>query len=499
MKLFTAAQVKEADSITIKNQQISSLDLMERAATQAYIWLKKSYPDKETLFHVFCGKGNNGGDGLVIARLLKEDKYNVAVDIAETAGRPTADFTANLAAAKKAGIEKNNNQMVPYTKGKVVIVDAIFGIGLSREPDDEVKAIISRINNSEAIVISIDVPSGLFLDRKTDIAVQADYVLTFQCSKLAFYLPDNYKFVNKAIILDIGLDAEYLRQTHSDYYLTERFAATRLYKPLLPYAHKGTQGHALIIGGSYGKIGAVCLSAKAALKAGCGLVTVLLPKCGYTVIQGYFPEAMAVTNGEDYIEQIHYDSNPDAVGIGPGLGQEPQTQQALFEFLRTHTKPIVVDADALNILASNKERLGLLPPQSILTPHPKELQRLTGKWDDDFDMLQKIKDFSKKYNVIVVAKNAHTIVAYKDEVHINTSGNAALATGGSGDVLTGILTSLLAQGYSPFNAAVFGVYLHGCTADIAVKEISAQAFTASDIIAYLGKAYMEIDTDTRNK
>jgi hydroxyethylthiazole kinase-like uncharacterized protein yjeF len=495
MKLFTAEQVREADSITIKNQQISSLQLMERAATQAYLWLKKSYPDKETLFHIFCGQGNNGGDGLVIARLLKEDKYNVVVDIAETAGRPTADFTANLAAAKKAGIEKNNNHIVPYTKGKVVIIDAIFGIGLSREPDDAVKAIITRINNSGAEIVAIDVPSGVFTDRKTNIAVQADYVLTFQFGKFALYLPDNYKFVTKVIILDIGLDAGYLKQTPSDYYLTDRVKAVAIYKPISAYAHKGTQGHALIIGGSYGKIGAVCLSAKAALKAGCGLVTALLPKCGYTIIQAYFPEAMAVTNGENFIEEIHYDSMPNAVGIGPGIGQEPQTQHALFNFLKTHTKPIVIDADALNILSSNKEQLALLPAQSILTPHPKELQRLIGEWNDDFDMLQKVKDFSEKYNVIVVAKNARTIIVYKKEVFINTTGNPALATGGSGDVLTGILTSLLAQGYSALNSAVLGVYLHGLTADVAVKEISAQAFTASDSIAYLGKAYIEIETN----
>ncbi|WP_297334448.1 NAD(P)H-hydrate dehydratase, partial [Flavobacterium sp.] len=485
MKIFNAEQAREADTITIKKQQISSLVLMERAATQAYLWLKNSFPDKETLFHIFCGQGNNGGDGLVIARLLKEDKYNVVLDIAETAGRPTADFTANLKAVKEAGIESNNNEIVPYTKGKVVIVDAIFGIGLTREPDDAVKAIINRINNSGAIIVAIDVPSGLFLDKKTDVAVQADYVLTFQCGKLAFYLPDNYRFVNKVVILDIGLDAHYIEDTPSDYHLTERYAAVKLYKPLLPYAHKGTQGHALIIGGSYGKIGAVCLSAKAALKAGCGLVTTLLPKCGYTVIQGYFPEAMAITSGENFIEQISYDGNPDAVCIGPGIGQEPQTQQALFAFLQQQSKPVVIDADALNILSVNKEHLALLPAQSILTPHPKELQRLIGEWSDDFEMLQKIKDFSKKYNVIVVAKNAHTIVAYKDEVHINTTGNAALATGGSGDVLTGIITSLLAQRYTPLHAAILGVYLHGLTADVAIKEISAQAFTASDIIAYL--------------
>jgi hydroxyethylthiazole kinase-like uncharacterized protein yjeF len=242
-------------------------------------------------------------------------------------------------------------------------------------------------------------------------------------------------------------------------------------------------------------VGAVCLSAKAALKSGCGLVTAYAPECGYNALQSYFPEAMVLTNGNKHIENIGFDISPDAIGIGPGLGQEQQTQEALYNFIKQQDKPLVIDADALNILSYNKEWLNLLPEGSILTPHPKELERLLGSCKDDYERLEKMKTFAADYKIVLVAKNARTMIVYNNEVHINPTGNAALATGGSGDVLTGLLTGLLAQGYSPQDAAVFGVYLHGLTADIAVPETGIQSFTASDIINYLGKAYLEIQSD----
>ncbi len=495
MKIFGVAEVRKADKLTIQNQQITSTDLMERAATQAYIWLKDKFTDKETLFHVFCGQGNNGGDGLVIARLLKGDGYKVTVEIAVSAGKPSADFLINLARAEKAGVSIGNKEIDLYADSKLVIIDAVFGIGLTREPDEAVKDSINRINNAPATVVAIDVPSGMFLDRKTDFAVQADYVLTFQFPKLAFYLPDNYKYCSNIKVLDIGLDKEFLNAAPSNYYLIDKTEAKKRFKPLLPYAHKGTQGHALIIGGSYGKIGAPCLSAKAALKSGCGLVTGHIPSCGYDIMQTYIPEVMVMTSGDKHIQNIHFSLTPDAIGIGMGMGQHSETKTALCSFLKSNTTPLVIDADGLNILSDNREGLELLPENTILTPHPKELERLLGIWEDDFDKLEKLKTFSKQYNVIIVAKDARTLVVQGDEIYINTSGNAALATGGSGDVLAGIITSLMAQGYAPFDAAVFGVYMHGLTADIAIKEISAQSFTASDIIEYLSRAYNNIATE----
>ena len=496
MKILDAPTIKKADETTIKIQGITSLELMERAATQAYLWLKREFPDKETLFYLFCGQGNNGGDGLVIARLLSNDGYRVAACICETAGSPTPDFKANLEKLNELGIELNNKEIPEYTEGKLVIIDAIFGIGISRVPDDEVKRSICRINNSHATIISIDVPSGMFTDRKTDIAVKADVVLTFQCPKLALYLPQNYPYVKRTVVLDIGLDEDFINNTESKYSLIQEDDIAERYISPPFYAHKGTMGHALIIGGSYGKIGAIALSAKAALKSGCGLVTAYLPKCGYEVIQTLLPEAMVITNGKKTIKKINYDFKPQAVGIGMGIGQEQQTQHALHEFLKLQQRPLVIDADALNMLAYNKEWLNLLPKDTILTPHPKELERLIGKWDDDFEKLEMMKIFSRKYDIILVGKDARTIIVHNDEVHINSTGNAALATGGAGDVLTGIITGLLAQSYLPLNAAIVGVYLHGLTADIGAGEVSTQSFTALNIIDYLGKAFLEIESIT---
>lgn len=270
------------------------------------------------------------------------------------------------------------------------------------------------------------------------------------------------------------------------------------YKHIDKHTHKGIQGHALLIGGSYGKIGAVCLSSKAALKTGCGLVTAFIPKCGYEIVQISIPEVMVLTDvQEKFISGITFDIVPQAIGIGPGIGQELATQKALHEFLKTHTIPLVIDADALNILSLNKSWLSLLAPKTIITPHRKELERLIGKWKSEEEKFEKTKAFSKQYNLIVVMKGAPTHTIDGDKVYENTTGNAALATAGSGDVLTGIITSLLAQSYEPVNAAILGVYLHGLTADIALPETGYQSFIASDVIENIGKAYLTLENSQK--
>jgi len=499
MKIFDAPRIRQADETTILRQGITSLELMERAANEAFLWIKQRFPDKETVFKIFCGQGNNGGDGLVIARKLHDDGYLVILRIVEGTGNPTPDFLANFEKLKQTGCEFNTGKHYNYKKHKLVAIDALFGTGLSRELSDEVKEVIDFINNKTAFVLSIDIPSGMFLDRPTYYAVYSDVVLTFQFPKLAFYLASNCEFTKEVVILDIGLDKEYTDVTPSNYYFTDKFDILKRYKPLHPHAHKGTQGHALVIGGSYGKIGSVCLSAKAALKSGSGLVTAYIPECGYNVLQTAFPEAMVLTDGEKHIASIHFELEPKAIGVGMGIGQEPETQQAFGEFLKKQSNPLVIDADALNILSYNKEWLKLLPENSILTPHPKELERLMGGWKDDFEKLDKLKALSATYKLIIVAKDAKTMIVYGDSVYINSTGNAGLATGGSGDVLTGIITGLLAQSYNPVDAAIFGVFLHGLAADIGVKETSKQAFTASDIISYIGEAYLKIESEIHQK
>lgn len=492
MKIFDAAASREADKTTVQNQGITYYDLMERAGNEAFLWLRAKFPDKSTPFHIVCGQGNNGGDGLVIARLLHNEGYSkITVEIIENAGRPTPSFLENRQRLEEKGDLYSN--LSGNHDGGLVIIDAIFGIGLTREPEGGAKTAIDDINNKKAYVVAIDVPSGMFMDRQTTFAVKADVVLTFQQPKLSFYLSQNYRFINEVEILDIGLDREFIDNYSTDYYLTNHYAARKIYKPVSRFAHKGTQGHALIIGGSYGKIGAVSIAAKSALKSGCGLVTAYIPKCGYTVLQSYLPEAMVLTGGEENITDISFSFEAKAVGIGPGMGQDSTTQKAFFKFLTAYNYPLVIDADALNILSCNKEWLAHVPANSIVTPHPKELERLIGVWQDDFEKLEKVKAFSRKYNIIVVVKDAYTMVIYKNEVHINNSGNEALATGGSGDALTGIITGLLSQSYKPLDAAVLGVYLHGLTADIAVRQTGVQAFTASMIADYIGQAFLRIE------
>ena len=267
----------------------------------------------------------------------------------------------------------------------------------------------------------------------------------------------------------------------------------KFYKPVNPETHKGIQGHAVIIAGSYGKIGAAVLSSKACLKSGCGLVTAFIPKCGYQILQIAIPEVMVVTDEySNSITNINLPIIPQAIGIGTGIGQEPSTQKAMLQFLKNNKAPLVIDADGINILSQNESGLELLPENTILTPHLKELERLIGNWDSDTEKFQKAIDFSKKNKVIIVMKGAPTFIINHNKIYQNTTGNAALATAGSGDVLTGIITSLLAQGYEPELAAQLGVYLHGLTADIALPETGYQSFIASDIIENLGKAFLSL-------
>ncbi len=336
-------------------------------------------------------------------------------------------------------------------------------------------------------------PSGLFLDKKTTIAIHSDVVLTFQFPKLAFYLPDNESFINEIVLLPIDLDVKSIESIHTNYYYTDLNKIKKRYKPISKFSHKGTQGHVLLIGGCYGKIGAMVLASQAALRSGCGLATVFIPKCGYEIMQTATPEAMVMTDKNYHkITNIEFNLQPKAIGIGMGIGQEEETTAALYHFLKENKIPLVIDADALNILSENPEWLNLLPKNSILTPHPKELERLIGTWEDDFDKIEKVKSFAKMYHLVVLIKGAYTLIIDDKNVYVNSSGNQALATGGSGDVLSGMITSFRAQGYSAVDASLLGVYFHGRTADIAMNDMGYGGFIASDIIKYLGKVFLEL-------
>jgi hydroxyethylthiazole kinase-like uncharacterized protein yjeF len=497
MKILTSEQIRTIDAETISREGIPSLELMKRAATAFYYFFTGKYTDRNTSVAIFAGVGNNGGDALVVARLLHKSGYPVKAYMVEFSDRYTEDCAHNVRRVKAEKIAYRKivgEEDIPDLATVDVVIDGIFGTGLSREVGGVAAGVIARINESGKPVISIDVPSGLFPDRKTEFAVKAADTVTFQIPKLALYLPGNACFTGNVQIVPIGLNEEMIAAAETGIFLTEREEIRRMLKPLFKFTHKGAQGHALIVGGSLGKCGSVFLASKAALKTGCGLVTAYLPKCGTAPLQSYFPEAMAVEDkGTEHITSIEYDLKPDAAGIGMGMGLHEETGQALHRFLRKNDVPLVIDADGLNILSRHNDWLSLLPAGTILTPHPKELQRLIGEWCDDYDKIEKTKQFAQKYGVIVVVKGAYSLIIDGKEMYVNSSGTPALATAGSGDVLTGMIASLLAQGYTPIEAARAGVFLHGTTADVTGQNIHPRSFVASDIIENIGNAYRNLE------
>ena len=496
MKIFDSNSIHILDELTINHQHITSLELMERAALKAFLWLVDHFHDKKKVFHIFCGIGNNGGDGLVIARLLKQNYFSVKVYVLPFSDEFSEDFSANLERLKECNLTYtllNETATFPTIAEQDIIVDSIFGIGLSRDLADWMQKIIQKINYHNSYKVSIDVPSGLFLTKKTTIAIQSDVVLTFQFPKFAFFMPENELFISEIVILDIELDQTAIDKIPTTYFYTDLNEVKKRYHPIAKFSHKGTQGHALLIGGNYGKIGSMVLASQAALRTGCGLATVYIPKCGYEILQTASPETMVITDvNYNKITKIEFDFNPKAIGIGMGIGQDEETINAFYAFLKNNKLPLVIDADGLNMLASHPEWLKLLPENSILTPHPKELERLIGVWEDDFDKIDKTRKFAQAYHLVILIKGAYTSIIDNKNIFVNPTGNQALATGGSGDVLSGMITSLRAQGYTAFDAALIGVYLHGKTANLAVKEMGYESFIASDIIHYLGKAFMEL-------
>jgi len=501
MKLYSAEQIYKADQISIKKEEIGSNELMERAALQLFNWMHLRMQGAQVKIHLFCGIGNNGGDGIALARHLLDHGYNIEVYVINYSEKRSKDFLINMERLKDRKIWPNfmnANGELPEIHKDDIIVDGIFGIGLNRTPDDWVVKIIQHLNASNAFILSIDIPSGLFTDQGPDnfeAVIKSNFVLSFQTPKLVFFLPETGPFIEQWEVLDIGLDPEYLMTTETDYELIGKSEVLNIYKPREKYAHKGTYGHALIIGGSYGKIGAVCLSAKAALSSGSGLVTSYVPKIGYGILQTSLPEVMVLTDAEEeMLVNIEFDLEPSIIGIGVGMGTSTKTVDGFSEFIKSNERPLVIDADALNILSQNKGLLKEMSKDAILTPHPKELERLIGKWKDDFEKLKKTKKFSKKYECVVVIKGAHTIVVQDRKGYVNTTGNPGMATAGSGDVLTGIITGLRAQGYTALDAAIFGVYLHGKAGDIAIDKTGFQSLIASHLIESLGSAYLDLFT-----
>ena len=503
MKILTAAQIREADAYTIKNEPISSIKLMDRAADELVNWLIvhiKIFTRFEYTF--FCGVGNNGGDALVMARIFKERKFRAKVYIVESSKNYSPEFEFNLKRLEEVNItpifltEENTNFELHEN---TVIIDAIFGTGLSKPVTGFVAEIIKKINTKEQEIISIDIPSGLYADsniqNKSEAIIRATRTLSLQQPKLAFFYPENHQFVGDFNIIDIRLHPAFLKEVSTNYFYTTYSEIRYLVKRRSKFAHKGTFGHALLICGSKGKMGAAVLAAKSCMKTGTGLTTALIPEIGLNVLQIAVPEVMCIaTTTKDYINELPTLSSFSAVGIGPGIGTEKQTQNVLKLLIQNSKSPLVIDADALNILSENKTWLAFLPPNSILTPHPKEFERLVGKWNNDEERLTLQKELAQKHQLYVVLKGANTAIACPDgKVFFNSTGNPGMATAGSGDVLTGIITGLLAQGYEPKIAAILGVYLHGFAGDEALKKVGEVALNATDIIEHIHCFFQQID------
>ena len=501
MKLFRYDQIKQIDEYTIKSEPIASIDLMERAAGQLLRWYLTKF-ERSSRVYIFVGPGNNGGDGLALARMLASNRYDTEVHYVDFTEKTSGDWKINLARLKsETNVVVNyltGVDQLPVVSSGDIIIDAIFGTGLTRPVEGFAGDVIKYINHSDATIISIDIPSGMFCEDNTrnnyEYVISADYTLSFQFPKLSFMFAENAHYLGEWIVLPIGLDDNAIRNTVSPYKLLEKSDVEPLLKNRNKFDHKGIFGHGLLISGSIGKMGAAVLGARAALRTGIGLITCHVPLSGVVIIQCALPEAMVQPDrNEKHISEIGNTDSFSAVGIGPGIGTEPESQRVLHKLLEESRKPMVIDADALNILSLNKEWFSLIPEGAILTPHPKEFERLAGESGNSFLRLNKQIEFSKEHKCIVVLKGAHTSISTPEgNVFFNSTGNPGMATAGSGDVLTGIILSLLAQGYSPENAAIVGVYLHGMAGDIAAEESCFESIIASDIIKCIGKAFKRI-------
>ncbi len=496
IKILSAPQINELDAYTIQHEPIASIDLMERACKAFTTWFVEQY-DATHRVGIICGTGNNGGDGLGIARMLREWNYPVKVWVVRGGANETNDFQKNLQRLehKIQVVEIASDAKAELFEDRTILIDSIFGSGLSRPVEGIYEEVIDCLNASSAIKISVDIPSGMFADKHSEGEIfRAHHTVSFQLPKLAFMMPENNLYTGEWHLVDIGLSRKALQEIQSPFYLTTLKTIRKIWKPRNKFDHKGKFGHALLIAGSKGKMGACVLSAMAALRSGVGLLTVHVPQSGYQIIQTAVPEAMALIDpSEDHFSDRKSDDHFSTIGIGPGLGQHEETKNALAKLFEKFNKPMVIDADALNLLSAHSELQLLIPSGSILTPHPKEFERLVGAWSNDFDRLVKLQRFSKKINSVVVLKGAYTTIACPSgNIYFNSTGNPGMATAGSGDVLTGILTALFSQGYTAEETAIMGVYLHGLAGDLAVRDKGLISLIAGDLIDFLPAAFKKV-------
>jgi NAD(P)H-hydrate epimerase len=499
MKVLPVEKIREADSYTIEHEPIANIDLMERAAAACSNWLIKNI-SKDRQLHIFCGTGNNGGDGFAIARILAFSGFTVSSYLIGDPEGMSSGCRINFARLKAPSpLILSGAAQFPDLSENDIVIDALFGNGLTRPVTGLAARVISHINSSGALVVAIDVPSGLFCDQSTvaldhQAVVHADYTLTFSPPKQALFFPENDLFLGRWELIEIGLSKEFIDRQEIKNFTVEEPDCMKILKKRNKFAHKGNFGHALLICGSTGKSGAAVLAAKACLRAGPGLVTIHIPGSALSVLQTAVPEAMVSLDPD----QNHFSGVPElsmysAVATGPGMGTDQQTASAIKLLIQNATGPLILDADAINILAENKTWLGFLPKGCIFTPHPREFERLAGKSSNHFDRNQLQRNFSFRHHCYVVLKGAHTAITDPEgRCFFNTTGNPGMATGGSGDVLTGILAGLLAQGYSPLETCILGVFIHGRAGDFALATQGFESLIAGDIINHMSKAFQSL-------
>ncbi|MGS0747164.1 NAD(P)H-hydrate dehydratase [Halpernia sp. GG3] len=498
MKLFTKKQIEAAEKYTCLEQSISKVDLMERAGEQISQSITSDFKESENIF-IFCGNGNNGGDGFVAARLLhhrffkvkvfidfKNEKYSEAAQYNLSKIRKIEDLEIfDFSDIKNFKIEKSD-----------LIIDAIFGIGLNRKLSDESAEIIGILNKIDAVKISVDIPSGLLADEMTPIdfpVFRADNTYSFQFWKTAFLYPETGNCCGEIKILNIGISEQWIEQEYVDRFISDDILVKSIYKKREDFSNKGTFGNSVLIAGSYGKIGAAVLATKASLRSGSGLTFTIAPGCGYAILQSLAPEAMFIKGGENHITTIDLPKNA-VCGIGPGIGTDKETSEIVLKFLKIQKKPLVIDADALNIISQNRSTLNSIPENSILTPHPKEFARLFGESENSYEQAKLARKMAATLKIIIILKGHHTKVFTPDQkVFFNNTGNSGMAKGGSGDVLTGILTALLSENYDPVKAAIFGVWLHGKSGDISALQNSKESMSPTDLINNLGKVFNSLN------
>ena len=471
LPLLTAPQIREADAYTIANEPISSIYLMERASKAFVGWFVNHFPDRNRQIAVYCGTGNNGGDGLAIARMLYDHEYfNIDIKVARFSDKTTPDFDVNLSHIINMRLSLHDlkpDAAFPEENADIII-DALLGSGINKPLAGDYKRLADFINGLHKTVVAVDVPTGFYTDGEMPenaTVIHADLAITFQQPKINFLLPESAPHINCWEAVNIGLDEEFIQSMQSPYQFLEEKDIRRLLKPRHRFSNKGTYGHALVIAGQAKTMGAALLSSAGCAYAGAGLTTACVPESGLTALNTYQPEVMAIVRKNDELPDIEWEKF-STIGIGPGLGKGSDALKLLTATFENFKNSVVIDADALNLLSENPKLWDKVPAGSIITPHMKEFDRLFGEHANWWQRLQSAMENAQKRNINIVLKNDYTLVATSDgKVYFNSTSNAAMATGGMGDVLTGVITSLVAQKYSSADACIVGVYIHGKAGD----------------------------------